>query len=125
MKSYDPLMAPEPEAWLALEEDERIRLVEEHHRRARVRLPRTAAHAASHVIVENQAAMGDATPVRRTLERLQAEGLDRHDAIHAVGSVLVEHLHDLSRKGRVEGEPNERYFRALERLTAKKWRRAR
>jgi hypothetical protein len=40
-----------------------------------------------HVIVENQAAQGLETPVRRTLARLQAEGLSRHDAVHAVGSI--------------------------------------
>jgi hypothetical protein len=47
------------------------------------------AHAANHVIVENQLAMGDATVVPATLARLMQEGLDRHDAIHAIGSVLV------------------------------------
>ena len=33
---YDPLEAPEPEEWLAIDEPERIRLALDYHRRARV-----------------------------------------------------------------------------------------
>src|SRR5437016_9813537 len=49
------------------------------------------------VVVENQVALGDEIPVRRTLERLRAEGLDRHDAVHAAGSVLAKRIYDLLR----------------------------
>ena len=41
-------------------------------------------------IVENQVALGDAFAARAVLLRLMAEGLDRHEAIHAIGSVLSE-----------------------------------
>ena len=50
-----------------------IRLVEEYHQRARIRLPNAAAHALFHAAVENQIALGDETPVKRTVERLQAD----------------------------------------------------
>ena len=40
----------------------------------------------------------DELPVRRTAQRLMSEGLDRHDAIHAIGSVLAGNIHDLMRK---------------------------
>jgi hypothetical protein len=44
--------------------------------------------ATVHVIVENQVALGDAFPAKAVLIRLMNEGLDRHEAIHAIGSVL-------------------------------------
>jgi hypothetical protein len=77
MKRSDPLQAPEAEEWLWLDESERIRLAAEYHRRARIRLPNVKVHAVFHVIAENQIALGDKIPVRRTLVRLMEEGLDR------------------------------------------------
>ncbi len=41
----------------------------------------------THVVVENQIALGDEIPVARNLHQLMAQGLDRHDAIHAIASV--------------------------------------
>src|SRR5439155_17972527 len=95
MKRYDPLVPPSPEEWESIDEAERIRLAGEYHRRARIRLPNVRVHAVFHVIVENQIALGDETPVRRTMARLMSEGLDRHEAIHAVGSVLAAHMHEV------------------------------
>jgi hypothetical protein len=46
-------------------------------------------HAVMHVIIENQVALGDEVPAQRTLRRLMAEGLDRHQGIHAISSVLT------------------------------------
>jgi hypothetical protein len=89
MKRYDPLAVPAPEEWLDINEAQRLCLVEGYHRHARVRLPNAVAHATLHVIVENQAALGDEIPVHRTLDRLMKEGIDRHEAIHAVASVLA------------------------------------
>jgi hypothetical protein len=124
MDRYDPLHAPPPDAWLAADEDERIERVAEYHRRARVKLPKRRLHACFHVIVENQVAMGDQLPARRVLERLQAEGLDRHDAIHAIGSVVADYLHDLLRRG-APSDVHEPYWAALKTLTAEEWRRRR
>jgi hypothetical protein len=42
--------------------------------------------------VENQVALGDTFAARAVLLRLMAEGLDRHEAIHAIGSVLSVEL---------------------------------
>src|SRR6266478_8172331 len=116
---YDPHHAPDPEAWLALDEGERTELVLQYHRRARVRLPNARLHATIHVVVENQVALGDEIPVRRTLERLRTEGLDRHDAVHAVGSVLAKRIYDLLKEGLPAGDPNEPYWAELESLTAR------
>src|SRR5262249_3192693 len=123
MHRYNPLQAPEPKEWSAMDEHERIRVVEQYHRRAGVRLPNIKAHAAFHAVIESQIALGDEIPVRRTLERLMSEGLDRHDAIHAIGSVLATHVHDLvARPEQVPKEKsNDAYYAALEDLTAEDW----
>ena len=59
------------------------------HRRAGVSLQNKNVHAIMHVVIENQVAMGDELPVRRAIDRLVGEGLDRHEAIHAMGSALA------------------------------------
>jgi hypothetical protein len=127
VESYDPFVEPDPEAWLATDEQARINLVEHYHRRERIKVDRPTAHAVIHAAVESQIAMGDDLPVRRTLLRLLAEGLDRHEAIHAIGSVLAGHLNDLLRKGDADALPASRddrnalYYSALEELTAEDW----
>ena len=127
MERYNPLEPPDPEEWISMDELERIRLVEIYHQRAHVRLPNVAAHALFHTAVENQVALGDETPVKRTVERLMSEGLDRHDAIHAVGSALAAHIYDLLGQGDAapQADPNPPYYAALDNLTAEAWRRSR
>ena len=80
---YDPDITPEPGEWLSLDERERIELVLNHHRRIRAKLPNAQLHAVIHVIVENQLAEGFEV-TRETLKRLKTEGIDRHEAIHAI-----------------------------------------
>lgn len=118
--TYDPDVAPDPLAWQELDDGERIMLVEAHHRRAGIEVPNMTVHATVHAIVENQLAMGDELPVRRAVERLMVEGLDRHDAVHAVASVLMAHLNEMLKAG---APNNEAYNEAVERLTAESWRR--
>ena len=124
MQRYNPLEAPNPEEWLALDEQERIDLVRDYHRRAGIRLPNEKLHATLHAIVEAQIALGDETPAGRIAQRLISEGLDRHDAIHAIGMVLAEHLYDMLKTTKSDKDPNAPYFAALERLTAEDWRRS-
>jgi hypothetical protein len=50
-----------------------------------------------------------------------AEGLDRHEAIHAIASVLAEFMHDLVKKPEASGKSNQAYFAALQGLTAEGW----
>ena len=125
MTRYDPQKAPDPDGWLRLDEAERIELVVQHHHHVGVRLPNARLHATIHVVVENQVALGEEIPVRRTLQRLQSEGLDRHDAVHAVGSVLAKHMYDLLAEEPPAGDPNTRYWAELEALTAENWRHTR
>ena len=88
-------------------------------------MPSPPLHAAIHATVENQVALGELDVVN-ALKRLQNEGLGRHDAIHAIGTVLSEHLVDVLKTG---GEPSREihkpYFDRLKRLTADEWRRSR
>ena len=121
--AYDPDVAPDPAEWLALDEMERMLRVEDYHRRAGVSLPNENLHATIHAVVENQIAMGDELPVRRAIDRLMAEGLDRHEAIHAVGSVLTDHLHQALKDPAAKAVPQEAYNAAIERITAESWRR--
>jgi hypothetical protein len=123
-QDYDPLVAPDSAEWLDLDEQERIDMVMDFHRRVRVKLPNAKVHAVAHMAVENQIAEGDALPVRRTLDRLMSEGLDRHEAVHAIGAVLLGYMHDLLKADDVKGDPNPGYFAELERLTADEWRRS-
>ena len=121
MNHYNPDQTPNPEQWLALDEQTRIRLAEEHHRAARTKLPNLKAHAIFHAIVENQIAENTESVVR-AMARLTAEGLSRHEAIHAVGSVLAEHIHDLFNANADQSNSAAIYNAAVERLTAKGWR---
>ena len=123
MTNYDPENAPDPTAWLALDEQERIHLAEAHHRAARIKLPNVKAHAVFHAIVENQVAERLESVVR-AMDRLMNEGLSRHDALHAIGSVVAEHLFEAV-EAKTKDDPNSiqiRYNAAVERLSAKEWR---
>jgi hypothetical protein len=124
MEEYNPGCAPEPESWLELDEQERIALVETYHRVARIKLPNVTAHAALHAIVENQIAL-NLEPVVRAMDRLGKEGLTRHDAVHAIGSVVAEHLLDILKTDQNDDAATlqARYYVAVERLTAASWHR--
>jgi hypothetical protein len=121
---YDADKTPDPETWLELDEQERINLVRAYHKRSRKPVGENAKmHAVAHVIVENQVAMGDATVVPATLGRLMREGLGRHDAIHAIASVLMAIVFDvMTQKDDADADINTKYGRELAALTAKGWR---
>lgn len=124
MESYNPLNEPDAEEWLALDEQEKIYLVEQYHRKARVRLPNLTLHATMHTIVENQIALGEELPVKRKMQQLMEEGLDRHKAIHAIAWILSQ---EMFRTMKSPGKPSnlsQSYFAALEDLTAENWLRS-
>jgi Domain of unknown function (DUF1841) len=122
MGSYNPDASPTPTDWLGTDEGDRIELVSAYHRRKKIKLPNPQLHAVIHVVVENQLALGEETVVH-TLSRLQGEGLSRHDALHAIGSVLAENLYELMREGGASTDaPYRRYLERLQKLTAENWR---
>lgn len=120
MREYDPSASLDPEQWDLLDEDEKLALVQQYHERYDSDLPDLALHSLVHTIIENQIALGDESPVAATLARLEREGLDRHDAIHAIASVLVNHLHEIL-SGSDTKVINAQYFEALTELTAESW----
>ena len=60
--------------------------------------------------------------VRDTLQRLLREGLSRHDAIHAIASLLVAQVHELLQPAASVASADAKYHAKLRRLTAKRWR---
>lgn len=119
---YNPDRSPDPTSWLNSDEQARIDAVLAYHRAARTDLPSEEGHAAFHVIVENQLAM-PIDAVVETAARLQAEGLTRHDTIHAIASVMSREMFDLLQSRTLwSDEADQRYARALGRLTAANWR---
>jgi hypothetical protein len=120
---YDPECAPNPKEWLALGESERIRLAQSFHVSARIKVPSMKAHGAFHAIVENQIATGFG-PSCRAVERLQNEGLSRHEAIHAIGFVVAKFLHEsISTPGSASAETMQGRMNAeIDSLSAKQWK---
>ncbi len=120
MDKYDPDVDPDPAAWLALDEGERLLLVECAHQKVSPEHPameRVGAHASIHTIVENQLAMNEPAIIRGKLAELRAQGLTRHEAIHAIGSVLAEHMWKLTRQQAIADD----YERALKKLSKASW----
>jgi hypothetical protein len=123
MASYDPDRDPDPSEWLLLDESERMEEVLAWHRRHGIEAPNLQLHARFHVIVETQLAE-DEPDVLDTLDRLIDEGLDRHEAIHAIGFVAAQHAYHTIRRAPV-GDPRELYLADVRRLTAQKWKKMR
>ena len=121
-KRYNPLSAPNAERWLAEDDAEKLDRVMRSHRRKGLDASKFKLHALVHTIVENQIAMGDDIPVAEAIDRLIAEGLDRHEAIHAVAGKLMEHIWDITHS---ESQPSDdlhdAYFNAVRQLTAEEW----
>jgi hypothetical protein len=116
---YDPDKPVDAAEWLALDEGEQQLVVERYHKRARIRLPSRRVHAIIHAAIETQVAEGHAA-ASRALERMLAEGLDRHDAVHAVGSVMAKHMFDIMKHGQSFDE--KAYATDLDALSAERWR---
>lgn len=120
MDQYDPDMDPDPAAWLALDEDERLQLVRYAHRsvsREHPAMESVDSHVSIHTIVENQLAMNKPAIVRSKLAELCAQGLTRHEAVHAIGSVIAEHMWKVTRQQAVADD----YERNLKKLSKASW----
>jgi hypothetical protein len=122
--TYDPEKDLPAGKWLAMEEGDRLAAVEAYHRRQRIRLPRATLHATIHTVVENQIALGEGV-VLETLARLRSEGLTRHEAVHAIGTVLAEQIsHALKGEPAAQSDLSGSYLDRVRLLTADAWRRS-
>lgn len=79
--------------------------------------PRLRVHVATHTVVETQIARDAPPETAQTLQRLMAEGLSRHDAVHAIGTVISEQL--INAVGQKSAYDEERYITRLSELRAK------
>ena len=118
MKRYNPDQPVDAEQWLARDESERIHLAQDYVARHESEIEGGQLHAMLHVLVENQIVLQDETPVATTLDRLMAEGLDRHEAIHAIAACFTELILAMAQGKPVEPE---RYFDLVTEQTAEKW----
>jgi len=118
--SYDPEKAPDPAAWLEMGEDEKSQWIVEYHSTSDQEEPEGGweLHALLHCVVENQIAL-QTVNVPETVSRLLRQGLCRHDAVHAIGSVVSEDIYELL-KNESTFDPK-KHRRRLEKLTAKRW----
>jgi hypothetical protein len=87
--TYDANRAPDPQLWLATDESLRLAAIEAHHRALAIALPNVALHATIHTVVESQLAAHEPPETTATLERLVSAGVTRHNAIHAIGTVVA------------------------------------
>jgi hypothetical protein len=115
--TYVAEQAPDPDAWMAIDESLRLTAIEAHHRALGVTVP--PMHALVHLVVENQLAAREPPEAGATLDRLVAEELGRHEAIHAIGSVVATAVWDVLR--REAPVDRDAMRRALADLRARDW----
>ena len=122
---YDADKAPNPAQWLSLDERERMSLVSDAHLNVQFNPGAETLHATLHVVVRIGSASGTPAVVAQALKRLTKAGLTRHDAIHAIASVLAEYVYAALRpeaaRGTSDSMPVE-YEAAVANLTAESWR---
>ncbi len=118
MMTYDASVAPDAAAWLALDEQTRSDVVAEYHRVNRIPVARRdrMMHSAIHAIVETQIASNDPPEVTEAMTRLMAAGLERHEAVHAVGTTLARYMFSLSRGESTADDGHARYREAVAQL---------
>jgi hypothetical protein len=103
-----------------VDQDALMARIEEEHRAAPhpgIAGPRLRLHVAIHAVVETQLLEGKPAETAATLARLEAEGLDPHSAMHAVGTAVSSEIFEVMQEGKAYDEA--RYLAALRALSAK------
>ncbi len=125
LDTYNPLIEPNKDEWLESSEYDRIDAVREFHENSDddkfEENDALSIHSTLHVIVENQLAMG-VELIPETIAKLTRQGLDRHEAIHAIGAIISEDIFYIVRGVKTDFSPKQ-YRRKLEKITAKRWRK--
>ena len=81
--------------------------------------PNMQRHVGMHVLVEQQIARNQPPEVTQALGRLRRDGMRRHDAVHAIGFILTEHMKQ-AMEARTPVDESA-YGRELSKLTLKSW----
>ncbi len=121
--TYDPNQSPTGPEWLNTPKTERVRCVATFHMVNRLNSGSQKAHAAMHVIVENQIATGYG-PTVKAMARLQQGGLSRHEALHAIGSVIAKQMYGVlpsTADNSPRPDPQTQLNAAIEALQAEDW----
>lgn len=118
--TYNPFEPLEPLAWLAIDEDERVRIVQEFIAGLGMEIEDAVGLGVYVTIVENQIAMGDETPAKAAIDRLEMEGLDRFTALLAVQDTFADYLEDME-DGELEYDTEE-YRKRLSRIDKNEWK---
>jgi hypothetical protein len=119
---YDANLTPDPTAWLALDEQERIQRVEAWCEEAGIEAENLELHCMMLATVETQLALDAPPAVRETLARLVGEGLSRPAALRAIASELAQVMYLMATGGGGSADPNELYAERLARIDARAWR---
>lgn len=119
---YDANHGPESSAWLALDEEEQMERVGKYHELSAKpgdKPPSMQRHVGMHVLVEQQIARAEPAAAPKALARLMRDGMSRHDAVHAIGFILTEHM----KKAMDSRTPVDEsaYGAELDQLTLKSW----
>ena len=118
---YDPEVSPDPDLWLATDEFELEEVIMQYCMANEADLPDFYLHAHIHLAVETQVAMSDKIPVAEAFRRLMDDGLSRHEAIHAVGWVLSQHMVDVVQNPDESTEIDTQYYEKLREFTVAQW----
>ena len=125
MNTYNPLIEPNKDEWLESSEYDRIDAVREFHENSNddefEEDDALSIHCTLHVIVENQLAMS-VELIPETIAKLTRQGLDRHEAIHAIGAIICEDIFYIVQGKKTEFSPKQ-YRKRLGKITAKRWRK--
>lgn len=122
MNRYDPDVPPDPQAWLAMDESSRISLINSCHASHGEFGESLLAHAAMHAAIETQLASSEPVEATQALQRLVDAGLSRHDAVHAIGTVLADFIFAMLKSpDEAQGFDQSAYASALSDLTVSSW----
>jgi hypothetical protein len=119
-EEYTPGAGKTDDSWLSVDEDGRIEIIERYHDEHddHPPAPNPRQHALYHNVIESQIAEDER--VADVYDHLVDEGVSRHNAIHAMGSVVQKYI----KRAMKEGEPidEEAYRSELEALDPDEWK---
>jgi hypothetical protein len=115
---YDPINGPDEE-WFGLTEDEQLHEVKLAHADEPFEDESAETmHCAIHAVVERQIAAGEPS-VKAKIEEFLAAGVDRHEALHAIGWAISETIFDCVHD--LKSHPN--FSDRLSALTLESWQK--
>lgn len=119
---YNPNRPINAEVWLALEEEERIAVVQLYHEKVGADYEGMRMHCMIQATVETQLAM-KLPEVRAAFRKLRLKKVRRHDALHAIGNALANVIYNGVKGEHDSFEGNKEYHRLLKKIKPAEWKR--